>query len=334
MSLHRKTGNLRSSPYRAVAAVAAACVVLAVPSPSWAQLSACAAAVQGRIAWDGRNNTYWTGRNLEALCEDAENSTEPGACFAHVMTSDAVNHGGGTHWNPGNALRLCAGATNTRERIACFDGKVAQRIAWGQAVDQCKQATAGQASPPRVRTEREAIRQTESRTTGVTTPSAARSETPEEARSSLKKITCRGPLKFQFTRSSTQGRPNAYDFEAEFVGVGGPANLQPGECWRDGGWDFGPALAGAGRKGRLLYRGDFGSCPFVESMTVENGRITDYRISDRLMASNMMDSAIRGNVSAFDTRWIGSADAGTSRQAVPYVIVVPTGVSTNRPGCQ
>lgn len=101
-----------------------------------ADSNVCVSSVQSQVSSNKAAIAPLTPVNLAALCKGVETSREPGACYARVM-SGAVNFGSGTNWNPSNALRLCAGASDAGARIGCFNGKIAQGIVWGQAIDQC-----------------------------------------------------------------------------------------------------------------------------------------------------------------------------------------------------
>ncbi len=104
-------------------------------------LALCAFAIPANAAEpntcvDSATSAILAPANRAALCKGAETSTEPGTCYARVM-GGTVSFGGGTNWNPTNAVRLCAGAPNANARIGCFNGKIAQGVTWGTAIDQC-----------------------------------------------------------------------------------------------------------------------------------------------------------------------------------------------------
>ncbi len=122
-----------------------------------------------------------------------------------------------------------------------------------------------------------------------------------------------------------------YDFTIEFTGAKSARELGPGKCWRDRGWGFGPSLSQT-EKGVLIYRVDMGKCPFLESLTFENGRITKYKSGERFMGAIWFDQAIRGGGPfAVETTYIGN---GMNQNApTPYAVVVPPDVSPRAATC-
>ena len=122
-----------------------AAVLPALPATA----SPCTDSVQGRVIWDNQAKTNWSAGNLKALCEGAETSTEPGACFARVTTG-GVNWGGGTSWNPSNALDLCRATRNASATIGCFQAQIARRVHWRQAIPACRAVPGAASSPPPV----------------------------------------------------------------------------------------------------------------------------------------------------------------------------------------
>ncbi len=97
----------------------------------------CFDLVQGRIAWNYTGSTTWSPVSIQNLCRGTTNPREPPACFQRVMHG-GINYGGGTQWAWGNASNLCAGTNDANATISCFQSKIAQGIAWPQAIAQCK----------------------------------------------------------------------------------------------------------------------------------------------------------------------------------------------------
>jgi hypothetical protein len=111
------------------------------PEPVHAQernRGACADAVQGEVAWDYEGNTRWSPRNVERLCEGAEDSNEPARCFERVMHG-GVNWGGGTRWSWRNAIALCSGSRDAGATVACFEDRVGE-AGWKAAIQACRGA--------------------------------------------------------------------------------------------------------------------------------------------------------------------------------------------------
>jgi hypothetical protein len=270
-----------------------------------AQTSACAQAVQGHIAFDGKKNTTWTDANLSALCQGAERSTEPGACFNQVMTSRTINWGGGTTWVPGNALRLCAGSTNTQQRLSCFQSQVANRVSWSKAVEEC------------VRAERGGAQTAKTLTAPAPTAAAVTATAPDDslAKKQLAEFTCKGPLELEYlTSGSAPAITN--DFVLHFVGAESATSVQPGQCWRAGGWGFARSL-GERRAGRLLLSYPLGNCPMLQAMKLSNGRISEFKVTTQgnggKFAERMLEAATNpGHTLSIGTRFLFGPNVGTA----------------------
>lgn len=154
--------------------------------------------------------------------------------------------------------------------------------------------------------------------------------TPQNT-SGVLRINCLGPLKFSFKRVPERARPMVYDFMVEFKGAA-TANLKPGECWREGGWNSGGSLS-TQRDGQLIYRVDLGVCPFLETLTMEKGRITDYKANDAFAGGEWFEYAVRGEGGRFmvEALWLGPPQH--SHLPAAYAVQVPAGARTRGSGC-
>lgn len=104
--------------------------------------SPCHEAVQGEIAWNEAGTTRWATRNVDRLCEGAEDTVEPARCFDEVMYG-GVDWGGGTTWEWENAIALCQGTQYSEATVRCFEEKIEDGIGWRSAIDTCQQAEEG-----------------------------------------------------------------------------------------------------------------------------------------------------------------------------------------------
>jgi hypothetical protein len=155
-------------------------------------------------------------------------------------------------------------------------------------------------------------------------------ENRNQAATNPAKFDCQGPFTFSFTRVVGAGAPMVYDFSIEFTGAANARDMGPGKCWRSRGWEFGPALS-ASRKGVLIYRVDMGKCPFLESVTFENGKITKFKANDRYMGSTWFDQAVRGSGTfAVEATFIGTTSTSVP---VPYSVTVAPDVATRVATC-
>ncbi len=105
----------------------------------YAEPGACAAQVQGKIAWDYKGSKHWKQSNIDRLCFGAEHSTEPARCFNKVMHG-GVNWGGGTRWQWQNAIDLCEASTNADATIGCFQREIKKGKSWKSAIKTCDSA--------------------------------------------------------------------------------------------------------------------------------------------------------------------------------------------------
>ncbi|MEE2567612.1 hypothetical protein [Hyphobacterium marinum] len=96
----------------------------------------CHDAVQGRIAWNQSGNTQWADANVNALCEGAESSDQPAACFDRVM-HQGVERAGGGQWRWQEVRDLCRGSRNAGDRIACYESRVASGASLSDAISSC-----------------------------------------------------------------------------------------------------------------------------------------------------------------------------------------------------
>ena len=105
-------------------------------APLTSNARACHEAVQGQIAWDYNGNTQWGAGNVDALCEGAENSTQPAICFERAMHGDTPRPAGPTwHWR--EALDLCAGSRNAAATLSCYENALDGGASFTAAIDRC-----------------------------------------------------------------------------------------------------------------------------------------------------------------------------------------------------
>jgi hypothetical protein len=156
-------------------------------------------------------------------------------------------------------------------------------------------------------------------------------ETAAQANQMKARFDCKGPFALSFTRVQGAGSPMVYDFTIEFTGAKSARETGPGQCWRDRGWGFGPALSRT-EKGVLIYRVDMGKCPFLESLTIEGGRVTKYKSGERFMGAIWFDQAIRGGGPfTVETTYIGN---GMNQNVpTPYAVVVPPDITPRAGTC-
>lgn len=295
----------------------AAALLAALLAPAAAGASPCTESIEGRIAWDGQRNMKWSKANLDRLCRGAESSTEPGACFRQVMTSNAISWGGGTKWNPDNAVKLCSGTTSSQQRIACFQGKIRTNLPWAQAADQCQGASAQVAQ----------ARQPVPAVTPAPAAASSGGETADQAKQFAKGFKCKGPLDLEYLAADPRTSSEPHQFVMKFVAAESLGGLQPGQCWRAGGWGF-PTSLGSGRAGRLLFGFPLGACPLFQSMKLSGGRVTEFAMTVQgrggAYASRLFEAASKpGAALDVDAKFLFGANPGTP--AATYRVTAPDG---------
>lgn len=98
--------------------------------------SSCAAAVQGKIAWDYAGSKNWQPGNIAKLCGNVQ-TDEPARCFATAMHG-GINWGGGTQWKWENALDLCARSPNANVTLHCFKTGISFKLPWPTVLQKCR----------------------------------------------------------------------------------------------------------------------------------------------------------------------------------------------------
>lgn len=311
-----------------VSAVIAGCAAVALvqvdapalaqtPSLTHVQTTVCRGAASGQVATSSAGQPQgWGATALNTLCNGAESSADPATCFSHVMTSNSVNYGGGTAWNPNNALRLCAGASNSQRRVSCFEGKIAQRVAWSQAIDQC------------VAEERtlnvQVITPTASLITApvVRAPAASgsggsREPTLEEihdirmqASNRPAMMTCTGPMRVQLQQRDPNDARSPIDVTVLFRPAASATSVAAGQCWRSGGWGDGALMHMSG-EGVIVHYTVLGPCAFMRSLRFENGTLADVNLVDSYPAGAMLHMARAGSHTVETLYGNGILDAGS-----------------------
>lgn len=272
-----------------------AAVLLMMNAPAHAQSGACAKSVQGRVPFDAKGSTKWPEASVNALCAGAEQSNEPGICYQHVMTSRSVNWGGGTTWTAANALKLCAGANSAQRRVSCFESAIARKVPWAKAVEECVRAEQGGAQGAQA---------------GAAAPAAAapRAEASDaQAKSKPSLFRCIGPLELSLTHSGSASAGQV-DLVMRATAAESAARIQPGQCWREDGWDF-PRSVGTNRALRVQMALPLGNCQLFTGFKLTDGRLVDRRYGVRgigaTLAEALFDGATTpGRAFRIDTRFL------------------------------
>lgn len=309
-------------------------------APAYAQQGVCAKAV-ARTAVDGRQNRNWNDADIATLCTGAEDSAEPATCYTRLM-SGKVNYGGGTQWRPANAVRLCAGARSAKLRIDCFTGKVAQQVAWSDAIDQCTAGdrravsaappTPAQSATPPLAAVPTAVAKSATPSAGAGASDAER--TRNAAMSTAAILRCRGPLTLDIKKHTNSPSDIRYFFTLSFQPAASAESIAPGQCWRNGGWGDG-ALMPADGMGLLRYESIVGACHLFDDMRIADGRVSNIASSDDFGPQLMFRLAFARSTPETVSATFGGMQSGTGgRPAALFNVASPPVAERTTPACR
>jgi hypothetical protein len=279
------------------------------PSVTHVQTTVCRGAASGQVATSSRGQAQgWGAAALNTLCNGAEDSAEPASCFSHTMTSNSVSWArSSTTWQPNNALRLCAGALDAGRRLNCFTMRIGGGTDWSAAIDQCiaEERTLNvqiQPSAP-------AARVTAPLPQGEMTD-AQRTALRQAAASATAEMTCRAPLFIIGEATNNNNTREGFGLQLFFRPATARNAIQPGQCWREGGWGNG-ALINSAAGGYIAYQLASGPCPLITHLTMRNGALESLRTMDQHGVLLLGLGRANGGDFTFGTRYGGQDTSGT-----------------------
>lgn len=157
-------------------------------------------------------------------------------------------------------------------------------------------------------------------------PATAPAADDAKAKTQVAVFSCKGPLQLEMV-SSGSAPSLTTDLVLNFTGAESAAAVQPGQCWRAGGWGF-PRSLGERRAGRLVLSYPLGPCPMFQTLKMSNGRITDFKLTTQgnggKFAWSMLEAAAQpGRTLTIDTRFLFGANIGTA--GATYGVYAPQG---------
>lgn len=179
---------------------------------------------------------------------------------------------------------------------------------------------------------------------GTTTAKAPTMQVQQDpatvARNTDATLSCTGPLRLEVLQRDQFDGSKGVEMKLIFTEAASATAIQPGQCWRTGGFSLsdGVLLGGGKGKGEMAHAPDLKKCPLMKSYTIEGGKLKDAKVNDGTIAYTMVDAAQSTGRINITTRWIdqkggvnpGSGASGHGRYSIQFGDAVTPGV----PGCR
>jgi hypothetical protein len=149
-------------------------------------------------------------------------------------------------------------------------------------------------------------------------------------------MNCRGPLALEVTAKHPTDASKGVSLKLSFNEAASAGNIQPGQCWRQGGFalTMGATLNNRTGKGEVLHDPAIKGCPLFKTLRIENGAIKDFTLNENTTAYSIMDAATKAGPVSIETRWIDHRLSGGGSGPGRYVAVVPDGTTAAAVGCR
>jgi hypothetical protein len=134
--------------------------------------------------------------------------------------------------------------------------------------------------------------------------------TREAAMGTTANLICRAPLWINAEAMTAFDATDGMSIEARFQPATSRTTIQPGQCWREGGWGNGALMGDAG--GAITYLAMPGPCSMFTSLGMRNGALTEIRPLDGV---------------AFVLFNLGRAEAGEATVPTTYLGVTNSGAA-------
>src|SRR5262249_35642732 len=121
-----------------------------------------------------------------------------------------------------------------------------------------------------------------------------------------------------------------------FTEAASATNVQAGQCWRAGGFQFGEGNLNRGlKKGDIIGPVDVKQCPLFKSMKFEGGKISAWQPNESVLTDQMLRAATQAGQFTFSTKWLNFNDAtGQPSGWGHYVAVAGDALTPAVPGCR
>jgi hypothetical protein len=166
----------------------------------------------------------------------------------------------------------------------------------------------------------------------------------EVARTTDTALNCRGPLRLEVTQNDPRDGSKGVSMKVIFNEAVSATNVQPGQCWRTGGFRLagitadGVSLSADQGKGEIVHAPDLKKCPLMKSFAIEGGKLKDPQVNDGTVAYSFVDAATSTGAVTLWTRWLdhkGGVPVGSTRTGYGrYAPVFGDGVTPGVPGCR
>jgi hypothetical protein len=168
----------------------------------------------------------------------------------------------------------------------------------------------------------------------VSNPGADWVQQQQRARQTIAIMRCRGPLALEIRTTYPNDGSRGSELTLSFNEAASITTIQPGECWRDGGFTFGANSLNRGmKKGSILHQTKLDKCPLFTSMKFEGGKLATYALNETIVSDTMLKSAMIAGPFEFDTLWLDFNSSTGLPGAGRYVVAEP-GTTIAAMGCR
>jgi hypothetical protein len=176
----------------------------------------------------------------------------------------------------------------------------------------------------------------------ISNPAADWAQFQANARNRSAALRCRGPLTLEVKAKDTRDASKGVYYLLTFKEAAAATDVKPGECWREGGYSVGSGSQQASlnrglKKGDILYDPPVIKCPAINTLKIENGKVTG-TFNETLYSALMFQAASEPGQHSFITKWLHSNDStGQATGWGHYVAVSADDVlpaSPAVPGCR
>lgn len=148
-------------------------------------------------------------------------------------------------------------------------------------------------------------------------------------------MTCQGPLTLEIRANDPRDASKGVNYPLSLNEAASAATVKPGECWRQGGFQFGDGNLNRGlKKGDIFYEPPVIKCPAIKTMKIEKGKVTGC-FKEVVYSEQMFKAASGPGQFAFETKWLNFK--GPSAQANGWghhIGVSGDAVAPAVPGCR
>jgi hypothetical protein len=179
----------------------------------------------------------------------------------------------------------------------------------------------------------------------VKAPTAQPQRDPfDVARTTDTALNCKGPLRLEVMQNDAHDGSKGVTMKVIFTEAASATNIQPGQCWRTGGFRImaitadGVSLSADQGKGEIVHSPDLKKCPLMRSYAIEGGKLKDQQVNDGTIAYSFVDAATTTGPVTLWTRWLdqkGGVPVGSTRTGYGrYAPVFGDALTPGAPGCR